>query len=454
MTINKAQKPITRRDFLRVSGAALGAAIVAGCVPPPTATPEAPAAAVEGAPAVLKGATINFLSYGWFVPELLEAFQDYALDWATGNGVKFNLEVITSADIWSKLAANIEAKQGPNLVQTDVAPANWKDATVDVTDVAEELQAEVGEYYQPAQYMCKLGGQWRGIPYGTHPHVMVYRTDWFKEQGYDKFPDTWDEVYEAGVKLKEAGHPYGFTFSPTSPSDGQSHTLSLLWSFGGKEFNPDGSIALDSPETVAALEFVNKLFKDCCDPAGPSYVEASNNQAFLGEQISATINVNSIYLPAKTNNPQLAAVMDHAPHPEGPGGRIAFTKVPYMMITSYTEGNDREACKQFMRDFFSTRGYAQVIKEGQGYLVPCAPAFEDLPVWPTDPKLAYAKEQAKIGRMAGYDLPESNALVSQIFTQGTIQKMFVTMFDTGDAKEAIATAVKDIEDMKNQLGMS
>lgn len=452
MVTDRTPRRISRRAFLELSGVVLGAAALASCTGrTPTPAPEAPTS-IEGMPAVLKGATINFLSYGWFVPELLEEFRVFALDWATQNNVKFNLEVITTSDIWSKLAANIEAKQGPNLVQTDVTPATWKDATVDVTDVAEALQAEVGEYYQPARFMCTLGGKWRGIPYGTHPHVIVYRTDWFKEQGYETFPATWDGVYEAGIKLKEAGHPYGFTMSPTSPSDGQSHVLSILWSFGGQEFNPDGSIALDSPGTVAALEFAAKLYKDCCDPAVTAYNESSNNQAFLGEQISATINVNTIYLPAKTNNAQLAAVMDHAAHPEGPGGSIAFTKVPYMFVTDYTQGIDREAAKQFMRDFFGVRNYSKFIKEGNGYLVPCAPAFEDLPVWPTDPKLAYAKKQAKIGRLAGYALPEANALLGQMFQQGTIQKMFVTMIETGDAKKAIATTIKEIQDLQQQLG--
>lgn len=458
-------KNMTRRDFLKVSGAVVGAAALAGCaqpaptpVPPtaalaPTPAPAAAAGPVFAAPAVLKGAKINYLSYGWFVPELDDAFRVFAIDWATQNGVKFNWEIITDASYTPKFMAAIEAKAGPNLVVTDTAPSTFLGGTTDVSDIAEVIQAETGAYYDSAKFACTVDGRWRGIPWGSHPHVMVYRTDWFREAGYEKFPDTWEGVYEAGVKLKAAGRPYGFTLGGPALSDGPSHIWSILWSFGGKEWNRDGSLAIDSPEMEAGLAFILRLYKDCCDPACISYGEASNNQGFLGEQISATINVNSIYLPAKASNPALAAKMNHAPHPRGPAGQVAFTKVPYVFLTSYTTGNDAAACKQFLRDAFGLAGYAKFIRQGQGYLVPCAPAFDDLPVWPSDPKLAYSKQQAKLGRLIGYDLPEPNALSGQCFAQGIWNKMIEKLVETGDPKAAIKTTVKAINDIKTQLGL-
>jgi len=457
---------INRRDFLKVTGTALGATVAAGCaqptptpVPPPTAAPAASAetTAAEGpvfaAPAVLKGATINYLSYGWYVPELDDAFRVFAIDWATQNKVKFNWEIITDASYTPKYMAAIEAKSGPNLVVTDVAPMTFLDGTVDVSDIAEAIQADAGEYYPAAKFACTVEGKWRGIPWGSHPHVMVYRTDWFKEAGYEKFPDTWEGVYEAGVKLKAAGHPYGFTFGPAALSDGESHVWSMLWSYGAKEWNKDGSLGIDTPEMVAGLEFINRLYKDCCDPACTAYTEADNNQAFLGEKISATINVCSVYLPAKASNPTLAAKMNHASHPKGPAGQVAFTKVPFTFLTSYTTGNDLAAAKQFLYDAFSLAGYAKFIRQGQGYLVPCAPGWDDLPVWPADAKLSYAKAQAKVGRLIGYDLPEPSALSGQCYAQGVWIKMVDTMIETGDAKKAIASCTQAVNDIKTQLGL-
>lgn len=464
-------KNLTRRDFLKVSGAVLGASALAACAQPtPTPVPptKAPAAAapaaapaaatgpVFAAPAILKGATINYLSYGWYVPELDDAFRIFAIDWATQNKVKFNWEIITDATYVAKYMAAIEAKSGPNLVVTDVAPNTFLGGTTDVTDIAEAIQADAGPYYDSAKFACTVGGKWRGIPWGSHPHVIVYRPDWLKEQGYDKFPDTWDgpgSVYEAGVKLKKAGHPYGFTFGPAALSDGESHIWSILWSFGAKEWNKDGSLGINTPEMVAGLEFINKLYKDCCDPACIAYGEPDNNQGFLGEKIAATINVNTIYLPAKASNPALAAKMMHAPHPKGPAGQVAFTKVPYTFLTNYTKGNDLAAAKQFLYDAFSLGGYAKFIRQGQGYLVPTGPGWDDLPVWPSDPKLAYAKVQAKVGRLIGYAQPEPSALSGQCYAQGVWIKMVNTMIETGDAKKAIASCTQAVGDIKKQLGL-
>lgn len=464
-------KNLTRRDFLKVSGAVLGASALAACAQPtPTPVPptKAPAAAapaaapaaatgpVFAAPAILKGATINYLSYGWYVPELDDAFRVFAIDWATQNKVKFNWEIITDATYNPKWQAAIEAKSGPNLVVTDVAPNTYLGGTTDVSDIAEAIQADAGAYYPSAKFACTVGGKWRAIPWGSHPHVMVYRPDWLKEQGYDAFPTTWDgpgSVYEAGVKLKKAGHPYGFTFGPAALSDGESHIWSMLWSFGAKEWNKDGSLGIDTPEMVAGLEFINKLYKDCCDPASIAYGESDNNTGFLGEKIAATINVCSIYLSVKAANPTLAAKMMHAPHPKGPAGQIAFTKVPFTFLTSYTKGNDLAAAKQFLYDAFSLGGYAKFIRQGQGYLVPCAPGWDDLPVWPSDPKLGYAKVQAKVGRLIGYDMPEPSALSGQCYQQGVWIKMVDTMIETGDAKKAIASCTQAVGDIKKQLGL-
>lgn len=461
-------KNMKRRDFLKITGAAVGGGLLAGCAQPtptpvpPTAVPAAAAPAEEAkgpvfaAPAVLKGATINYLSYGWYVPELDDAFRVFAIDWATQNNVKFNWEIITDASYTPKFMAAIEAKSGPSLVVTDTALNTYLGGTTDITDVAEAIQAEVGTYYDTAKFNCTVDGKWRAIPWGSHPHVMVYRTDWFKEAGYEKFPTEWDgpgSVYEAGVKLKAAGHPYGFTLGGAALSDGPSHIWSLLWSHGAKEWNPDGSLAIDSPEMVAGMEYILKLYKDCCDPACIAYGEANNNQGFLGEQISATINVCSIYLPAKASNPTLAAKMNHAPHPKGPAGQIAFTKVPFTFLTSYTTGNDAAACKQFLKDAFGLAGYAKFIRQGQGYLVPVAPAFEDLPVWPSDPKLGYAKAQSRVGRLIGYALPQPNALMGQCYAQGIWNKMIEKLVETNDPKAAIKFTVDNVNQIKTQLGL-
>ena len=454
-----SQPGVSRRQFLRLSAMSAGALALAACAAPaaaPAATSEAEATAAAavgaaGAPAVLKGATLNFLSGGWFVPELVDAFQAFATEWATQNGVNFTIDVVTQ-DSRAKLATAIETGQGANLAQIDFAPISIKDALVDLTAIAQELQASQGDFSPATRYTCTSGDQWLAIPYGEHPRMINYREDWFKEAGYDAFPTTWDETLEAGRKLKAAGRPFGWTLSDQSPADGVAACSVLLWAFGGKEFNPDGTVALDSQETRDALDFAIVLYNDACDPASTSYQEATNNQAFLAGQISMTYNVNTIYLPARDSNPELAAVMNHALPPSGPGGAYNYTGVASMVMLDHTEGADRDAALEFMRDFYTASNYANFIKEGQGYLIPSQPVYNDMDVWPTDPKLQATREAGKVGRVAGFELPSPNEMSSLIQTQLVIPKMFASACSTGDAQAALEAAMAQVAEIQAQLG--
>ena len=75
---------------------------------------------------------------------------------------------------------------------------------------------------------------------------MVYRKDWFDEAGVKKFPETWDEFLEAGIKLKAKGHPFGMSMGHGF-ADNYSWLYPLLWSYGVTVMDKDGKkVALDS----------------------------------------------------------------------------------------------------------------------------------------------------------------------------------------------------------------
>jgi multiple sugar transport system substrate-binding protein len=441
-------RALSRRAFLQLSGVTVGAGLLAACAAP-VAAPGATggeASAPDAAPA-----SLIYLSGGWFVPELVEAFEAFATAWAAENNVEFTIDLATQGAL-EKLATAIEAGEGVNLAQIDYAPTAIQDAVVDVTEIAQEMIAEQGEFFDPSRYQCTIDGKWFAIPFGQHPRMVNYRQDWFAEAGYDEFPATWDEVLEAGRALKANGHPYGWTMSEQSPADGVAACLTLLWCFGGQEWNEDGSLALDSEETLAALNYAIQLYNETCDPAVTSYQEASNNQAFLAGQISMTYNVNTIYLPAVKDAPQVAEAMNHVGPPEGPGGRYGYTGVAEMIALNHTEGANLDAALQFMRDFFSTESYGDFLKLGQGYLIPSTPYYDDKPVWPEDPKLQAVKTVGAVGRLNGYALPSPNQVASTVQTQVVIPKMFSTACSGGSAEAALEAALQEIADIQAQAG--
>ena len=462
------KKIVSRRDFVKATALGGGAIVLAACAAPaapaapaaaapaataaPTAAPTAAATADVNAPVVLKGATVNFLGYAMFVPKMNEYFQTFAIDWATQNGVKFNLELATTSDVAARVATAIETKQGPTIVQYTAPPANLVNGLVDITELAEKIGAEQEGWYPAARAVSTVDNKWYAMPLGSHTPVFAYRPDWFTEAGIEKFPDTWDEFYEAGKVMKAAGHPFGFVFGGAqTPFDGLAHADVLLWSFGGKEFNTDGTLALDSPETIAALEYAIKLHTDANDPGATGYNDATNNQAFLAEQLSATMNVNTIYLPALTNNPTLAKAMTHSLPPQGPAGRFAYQGYPYVSVLNHAEGLDREAALAFLGDFFTVSNYAKYIKEGKGYLIPLGPIYENLPIWDTDPKLAIMRDVGRIARWGGYELASPTPLSAAMVSQFTMAKMFQNAVTNGDARAALDATLAEIEDLKAQV---
>jgi multiple sugar transport system substrate-binding protein len=258
-------------------------------------------------------------------------------------------------------------------------------------------------------------------------------------------------MLEAGKALKAAGRPFGWTLSDQSPADGIAASLVLLWAHGGKEFNADGTVALDSPETLAALDFAYRLQQEANDPAGTSYQEATNNQAFLAEQISMTYNVNTIYLPALENNPELAEAMDHALPPEGPGGVHNYTGVATMILLNHTQGADLDASKKFMLDFFTPDTYEDWVKLGRGYLIPAQPTYLERDVWDPDPKLAITRDAGQYGRVSGYELTSASDLSSIVQAQNVVTRMFSTAAANGDPRAALDAALAEIADLQEQL---
>ena len=96
-----------------------------------------------------------------------------------------------------------------------------------------------GGWYKSAEEAVVVNGKWKAIPFGNVGQLMNWRTDWFAEVGVKDFPDTWDELLEAGTKLKKAGHPFGFELGHGF-GDNHGWLYPLLWSYGGREVEPDG----------------------------------------------------------------------------------------------------------------------------------------------------------------------------------------------------------------------
>ena len=179
-----------------------------------------------------------------------------------------------------------------------------------------------GGWYDVAKEMAVVNGKWKAIPFCNIGQLMNWRTDWFAEVGVKKFPETWEELYEVGKKLKAKDHPFGFELGHGF-GDNHGWLYPLLWSYGGHEVAEDGkTVMIDSDETARAVDFARKFFKDTMFDDVLGWTDVSNNKAWFAEQISCTNNAESILWFAKRDFPEIAKVTEQSQNPAGPKGRF------------------------------------------------------------------------------------------------------------------------------------
>jgi multiple sugar transport system substrate-binding protein len=298
----------SRRGFLKI--AAAGAA----------------GAALSPALGRAAGKTVTLLHESSFIPPFDEYMKNVlAPAYEKETGVKIVYEIISVGSSPARIASISETGTGADITMNlTLIPFLYDEKYADVGDIAEEMGKEQGGWYPAAREMAIVNGKWKAIPFCSIGQLMNWRSDWFAEVGFKEFPGTWDELYEAGKKLKTKGHPFGFELGHGF-GDNHGWLYPLLWSYGAHEVAEDGkTVTIDSDETARAVDFARKFFQDTMFEDVLGWTDPSNNKAWMAEQISCTNNAESILWFAKQNFPEIGEVTQQSLNPAGPKGRFHF----------------------------------------------------------------------------------------------------------------------------------
>src|SRR6266705_6995562 len=339
---------VTRRKFLKASGAGALAAKTGG-----------------KAPAYAQAATVHWLKWNDFVPagdQILR--QSMMAEAEKALGFKINLETIGLNDLQPRATAAIQTQAGPDIIMIfDNKAQLYADSVADVSSVCEALGSSQGGYYDLAKANTHDGKKWIAVPYCIIGAMIAYRKSWFDEIGVTKFPETWDEYREAGKKLKAKGHPLGQTLGHTV-GDAPAFAYPYLWSWGGREVEADGkTVKLNSKETIESVKFMTAFWKEAHDEGGLAWDDSNNNRAFLSGTISATLNGASIYIEALRKPDQyktekgtpLKDDILHAALPKGPAGQFSNHLPHSNMLMKYSK--NQKAAKDFLRWVTSSAVY-------------------------------------------------------------------------------------------------
>jgi multiple sugar transport system substrate-binding protein len=435
------QGQLTRRDFLRsATGTAAGLALGAWALDPLSA---------KFAFAGTQERELHLLQWVSFVKEMDDEFIKQAEAWGKENRVQVKIERVGGSDLQPRTAAAVQAKAGPDIIQMQYNwPWLYADNLVDVNDVAEEVKKKVGDkFYKSLDVQCKVGDRgYLSVPYAYVPNAFAYRTDWFQKADA-KMPNTWDEFIAEGKKLKKFGKPFGQAMGH-SFGDPNTFWYSWLWSHGGKEVLEDGkTVAINSPETIQAAERAQILFDEVWVKGVMSWDDASNNRAYLAQQISCTQNGASIYFVAMRDFPKVAAVTDHFRIPSGPAGRFNWFLTLNHAVMKYSKNAD--VAKDFIRYIMEPDRYSTWLQSGKGYDMGPGPLAEKDPTWEKDPKVLMFREGVaqEDDRWPGWPGPPSAAS-----SEALVRYIVVDIFaKTCSGEFTAAEAAKWAEDQLKRI---
>ncbi len=411
----------SRRQFLKAT--ALGAA----------------AAALGARQSTAATKSLSLMHENSFIKTYDEYFQKtLAPAYEKATGINITYELVSVGGLKTRVTTVAETKSGPDMTLNFF---NWPflyDANyVDVSDVAEEVAKKSGGWHDAAKEAVVVNGKWKAVPFGNVGQLMNWRTDWFKEVGFEKFPDTWDELLEAGTKLKAKGHPFGFELGHGF-GDNHGWLYPLLWSYGAREVEPDGkTVVIDSDETARAVDFARKFFQQTMLEDVLGWTDPNNNKAYLSEQISCTNNAESILWAAKRDFPDIAKVTDQSLNPKGPKGR--FHILAPWSHSIFTHTPDPQAAKDFLRWLMQPEQVGGWYASADSYYAPFLHAFDDAPLWHVEPRNIPYRESLATSHLPGWPAPISRAS-SESVAKYVVVDMFAKACAGKSTKEVIADA--------------
>lgn len=433
---------ITRRQFLALTSTATAAAGGLEAI-----------LAARRAPAYAQGTKLHIVRWVDFIPEADVELKRQAPEASRALGAEVTFEFINANDVQPRITAAIQSQSGADIFMLFYNwPQLYATALVDVSDVAEEVARDQGGFYKVFEPSFRVGGRWLGMPHSIVGNAIAYRRSWFKEVGYDRFPETWDEVRKAGAALKKKGKPWGQTLGHTF-GDAPTWAYPLMWSFGGAETDPSGKrVVINSKGTVESVKWMQAFWKEACDEGGLAWDDTNNNRAFHAGDISATLNGASIYIVAKRRRDQIkdergepmVLDIDHAFYPfkGGPGQYPLYFSNGHGVM-KYSK--NQKLAKEFLRWLHKREHFERWFVVNEGYSVAATTAWEKHPMWDrVDRPLKIFQTAARNTRIFGHAGP-STGKATEAFSKYIVVDMYAKAVQGMSAEDAVRWAEAELK---------
>lgn len=156
------------------------------------------------------------------------------------------------------------------------------------------------------------------FPAVGNAQMFFYRKDILAQYGMPNGPRTWDDVYNVGKQVTDAGGGtmFGYVLRGEQGNPVVADFMPVLWSFGAQMFSPDFKrVTLDTPQALAAVTFLAKLVS-IAPPGSASF--SADQLATFELQGNAAMMINWPAFAASFEDPASSKVV----------GQIGYAAIP------------------------------------------------------------------------------------------------------------------------------
>lgn len=224
---------------------------------------------------------------------------------------------------------------GIDVIQFDtIWPGILAPNMVDLAPYVKDMKTDTSAFY-PALYNNNIvDGKVVGIPWFTDAGLMYYRTDLLKKYGYTKPPTTWTELETMAQKIQDGEKAtnkdfWGYVFQGNSYEGLTCDALEWQVSNGGGYIvEADGTISVNNPKAIAAIERAKAWIGKISPPGVTKYQEEDARGVFQAGNAAFMRNWPYAYVlgnggaDGKTET-KIKGLFDVAPLPAGDSGKGA-----------------------------------------------------------------------------------------------------------------------------------
>lgn len=182
------------------------------------------------------------------------------------------------------------------------ASKGWLASFDDVID--EELRQDIDETIWEQN---SIGGQVYVMPFQQLQNTLIVNQEMMERAGLDEYIPTKDTIAQWSVedfnlifeRLKETLDPEKEFVFPmyAANNQGDNHIMTLLRTFGGTLYDDNGNFAVNTPEGIAALEWMKELNEKEITPKGAENMELLDcaNLFFNGQMAFGIGNLTNLW---------------------------------------------------------------------------------------------------------------------------------------------------------------